>query len=71
MMIKMFTYDENWAVKDGDRIVVFDKAYDACCYIFLLREIRPRVPMGERSLYPVKSLNPIPERRIKNVRLHS
>ena len=71
MMIKMFTYDENWVVKDGDRIVVFDKAYDAWCYIFLLREIRPKAPFVQRSLYPVKSLNPIPERRIKNVKLHS
>ena len=70
-MIKMYTYDGNWVVKDGDRFVVFDKAYDAWMYVFLLREIRPRAPFVKRSLYPVRSLNPIPERRIKNVRLHT
>ena len=70
-MIKMYTYNGEWVVKDGDRYVVFDKAYDAWCYVLLLKEIRPRVPMGERSLYPVRSLNPIPERRCKNVRLYT
>ena len=66
-MIKMYTYDGKWVVKDGDRYVVFKKAYDAWCYIFLLKEIRPKAPIVTRSLYPVRSLNPIPERRIKNV----
>ena len=70
-MLKMYTFKGNWVIKDGDRIVVFDKAYDAWCYVLLLKEIRPRVPMGERSLYPVRSLNPIPERRCKNVRVHT
>ena len=70
-MIKMYTYDGNWVVKDKDRLVVFENAYDAWQYAFLLREIRPKAPTGARSLYPVRSLNPIPERRVKNVRLHS
>ena len=70
-MVKMYTYKGNWVVKDGDRLVVFDKAYDAWMYVFLLREIRPKAPTVPRSLYPVRSLNPIPERRIKNVRLHT
>lgn len=67
-MIKMYTYKGNWVVKDGERLVRFKKAYDAWQFVLLLKEIRPRVPMGERSLYPVRSLNPIPERRVKNVR---
>ena len=66
--IKMYTYKGNWVVKDGDRVVPFKKAYDAWAFVMLLKEIRPKVPMGERSLYPVRSLNPIPERRVKNVR---
>ena len=69
-MIKMYTYDGNWVVKDKDRLVAFDSAYDAWQYVFILREIRPRVPVV-RSLYPVKSLNPFPERRVKNVRIHT
>jgi hypothetical protein len=70
-MITMYTFKGNWVVKDGERLVPFKKSYDAWQFVFLLKEIRPRVPMGERSLYPVKSLNPIPERRVKNVRFSS
>lgn len=70
-MIKMYTYNGEWVVKDGDRYVVFDKAYYAWCYVLLLKEIRPKAPTVVRSLYPVRSLNPIPERRCKNVRVHT
>ena len=70
-MLKMYTNDGNWIVKDKDRLVIFGTAYDAWCYVFLLKEIRPKVEMGERSLYPVRSLNPMPERRVKNVRIHT
>jgi hypothetical protein len=70
-MIKMYTYKGNWVVKDGERLVPFKKSYDAWQFVYLLKEIRPKVPMGERSLYPVRSLNPIPERRVKNVRFSS
>ena len=68
--IKMYTNDGKWIVLDGDRVVTFDKAYDAWAFVFLLKEIRPRVPYN-RPLYPVRSLNPFPERRVKNVRLHT
>lgn len=70
-MLKMYTIDGYWVVKDKDRLVIFDSAYDAWQYVFLLKEIRPKVEMGERSLYPVRSLNPMPERRVKNVRIHT
>lgn len=66
--IKMYSYKGKWVILDGDRYVVFDKGIDAWCHILLLKEIRPAVPMGERSLYPVRSLNPFPERRVKDVR---
>ena len=74
-MLTMYTYDGKWIVKDNvkgrDRFALFDSSYDAWCYIFLLKEIRPKVPFVERSLYPVRSLNPFPERRTKNVRIHT
>lgn len=58
----------------GKRIVedrgvnkVFDTSADAWAYVFLMREIRPKAPRVEKSLYPVKSLDPRPERMRKNV----
>lgn len=73
-MIKMQTIDGKWVIKYADRgferLAIFDNAYDAWYFIFLMRELRPRVPVV-RSLYPVKSLNPFPERRVKNVRIHT
>ena len=69
-MLKMYTKDGKWIILDGDRVVEFDTAYDAWQLVLLLREIRPRVPYI-KSLYPVKSLNPFPERRTKNVRLYT
>lgn len=68
--LKMYTNDGKWIVVDGDRVVEFDTAYDAWQLVLLLKEIRPRVPYI-KPLYPVKSLNPFPERRTKNVRLHT
>lgn len=65
--IKMFTFKKKWIVKDGDRVLEFDKSMDAWAYILLIKEIRPRTPYVA-PLYPVRSLNPIPERRVKNVR---
>ena len=70
-MIKMQTIGGKYVIFDRGRIVKFNDSYDAWQYIFICREIRPRVEMGVRSLYPVRSLNPIPERRSKNVRVHS
>jgi hypothetical protein len=70
-MLKMYTGCGKWIVVDKRRLIIFDTSYDAWAYVMMLKEIRPRVPMGERSLYPVKSLDPRPERRLKNVRLHT
>lgn len=51
---------------DRPRIVEFDTAYDAWQLVLMLKEIRPRVPYI-KPLYPVKSLNPFPERIKKKV----
>lgn len=68
-MIKMQSKGGIFVVLDNGRVVIFETSYDAWCYIFLLRGIRARVDMGPRSLYPVRSLNPVPERRTKEKRL--
>lgn len=70
-MVKMQSKGNIFVVLDNGRVVIFKTSYDAWCYIFLLRGIRARVDMGPRSLYPVRSLNPVPERRQKNVRIHT
>lgn len=64
--IRMFTIKGKWIVRDGDRLVEFDSSYDAWQLILMLKEIRPRVPYI-KPLYPVRSLNPIPERIKKTV----
>ena len=65
--MKMQTIGGVYVIFDRGRVIRFKEAYDAWQYIFLCREIREKVDMGERSLYPVRSLNPIPERRKKNI----
>ena len=66
-MIKMRTKDGLWIIEDGGKNIIFDTSYDAWVYVFLCKEIRPKAPLVQRSLYPVRSLNPVPERRLKNV----
>lgn len=68
-MIKMQSKGDIFVILDNGRVVIFETSYDAWCHIFLLRGIRSRVDMGPRSLYPVRSLNPVPERRTKEKRL--
>ena len=65
--MKMQTINGEYVIYDRGRVIIFKEAYDAWQYIFLCREIRAKVDMGERSLYPVRSLNPVPESRKKNV----
>lgn len=69
--MKMQTINGKYVILDRGVVKEFDKAYDAWRYVFICREVRPRVEMGVRSLYPVRSLNPVPERRVKNVRIHT
>lgn len=56
-----------WIVEDRGVNKVFDTSYDAWAYIFLMKEIRPKAPSVPRSDYPVRSLNPFPERRCKKI----
>lgn len=70
-MLKVYTKDGIWIIEDKGVNKGFDSSYDAWLYLFLLKKIRPKVEMGVRSLYPVKSLNPFPERRVKNVRIYT
>lgn len=58
-----------WIVEDRGVIKIFDTSYDAWAYIFLAKEIRPKAPYYPKSDYPVRSLNPLPERRCKKVAL--
>lgn len=69
--MKMQTINGKYVILDRGVVKEFDEAYDAWRYVFICREVRPRVEMGVRSLYPVRSLNPVPERRVKNVRIHT
>lgn len=72
-MLKMYTIDGKWIVLDKDRVIIFDTSYDAWCFVFLLKAIRPKAPQVPKSLYPVKTLDPREEGRKKNVtfRLHT
>lgn len=65
--IKMYTKDGKWIVDDGHKVNIFDTAFEAWCFIFILKEIRPKVPCKLSSLYPVRSLNPLSVLKKKNV----
>ena len=56
-----------WIIEDRGVNKIFDTSFDAWAYIFLMKEIRPKAPYYPKSLYPVKSLNPFPERTVKKV----
>ena len=65
--MKMRKQYGKWIVEDRGVNKVFDTSADAWGYVFLMREIRPKAPQVPRSLYPVRSLLPFPERRVKRV----
>ena len=66
-MLKMYTKDGKWIIVDKGRNIIFDTSFDAWLYVLTMREIRPQVPSVPQSLYPVRTLNPIPSRRCKKV----
>lgn len=70
-MLKMQTIGGKYVILDRGVNKVFDNAYDAWMYVFLMREVREKVQMPQRSLYPVRSLDPFPERRVKYVRIYT
>lgn len=69
--MKLYTKVGKWVVEDKGRKIFFDKSTDAWMYVFLMREIREKPPVAPPSLYPVRSLNPIPARRCKTVVLQN
>ena len=70
-MLKVVTISGSWYVIDGERLIPFEKGYDAWCYVFLLKAIRPKAPKVPKSLYPVRTLDPREEGRKKNVRIYT
>jgi hypothetical protein len=63
----MYTKDKKWIVVDGGRNIIFNSSREAWGYVFLMREIRPKAPEVPKSIYPVKTLNPVPTRKRKKV----
>ena len=70
-MAKMKTISGKYIVEDNGRDIVFDTSRDAWTYVFIIREIRTKAPEVPKTLYPVRSLNPIPARRCKTVVLQN
>ncbi len=66
-MLKMSTIDNKWVIEDDGVNKIFDTSFEAWCYVFLMKEIRPKAPSFLRSLYPVKSLDPRPEMKRKKI----
>lgn len=60
---KMRRVDGKWVVNYGKRTEIFDEPGAAWAYIFVLRTLRPKVPMPTKSLWPVNSLVPITKRK--------
>jgi hypothetical protein len=65
--MKLYTIEKYWIVEDGNRSIIFDTSTDAWRYIFLMREIRPKIHYV-KELYPVKSLSPFPNFNRKTVK---
>ena len=65
--MKLYTIEKYWIVEDGNRSIIFDESMDAWRYIFLMREIRPKIRY-ERELYPVRSLSPFPNMIHKKIK---
>lgn len=65
--MKMRKQFGKWIVEDRGVNKVFDTSADAWAYVFLMLEIRPKAPFYPRSEYPVRSLNPFPERKVKRI----
>jgi hypothetical protein len=57
-LMKMRTKDGKWIIEDQDIGLAFDSSYDAWMYVFIMKEIRPKLPAQPRSTYPVLSLVP-------------
>lgn len=65
--IKLWKTGGKWYVFDGNKVNEFDNSLDAWQYIFLLKELRPYRTYAPKSLYPVRSLSPMPTRGCKRI----
>lgn len=65
--MKLRTENGKWIVEESYKNIIFDTAYDAWQYIFLMKEIRTLPPVAPHSLYPVRSLIPTIARGCKKV----
>ena len=65
--MKLYTVEKYWIVEDGNRSIIFDTSMEAWRYIFIMREVRPKIRY-EKELYPVRSLSPFPNIIKKRVR---
>ena len=65
--MKLTSINGLWIVEDRGVNKRFDTSHDAWTYIFLMKGIRPKAPQVPRSIYPVRSLNPMPRVRKKIV----
>lgn len=65
--MKLQKNNGKWIVDEGYKVSIFDNSYDAWCYIFILKEIRPKAPWVAQPLFPVRHLNPLPARGYKKV----
>ena len=65
--MKLKSINGFWIVEDRGVNKIFDTPRDAWTYIFLMKEIRPKAPQVPRSIYLVRSLNPMPTRVRKKV----
>ena len=65
--MKLKSFNGFWIIEDRGVNKIFDTSRDAWTYIFLMKEIRPKAPQVPRSIYPVRSLNPMPTRVCKKV----
>ena len=66
-LLKMYNAEGYWIIEDGNRSIIFDESSDAWRYVFIMREIRPKISY-ERELYPVRSLSPFPNMMRKIVK---
>lgn len=65
--MKLYTISKYWIVEDKGRNIIFESSTDAWRYIFLMREIRPKIHYV-KELYPVRSLSPFPNMNHKKIK---
>lgn len=65
--MKLYNTEGYWIVEDGNRSIIFNTSTEAWRYIFIMREVRPKIRY-EKELYPVRSLSPFPNKTKKRIK---